>query len=35
MAGAILFGYAAIGLLDAYVVTTMWYQQKLEKQASA
>lgn len=31
-AGAILFGYAAIGLLDAYVVTTMWYQQKLEKQ---
>ena len=27
MAGAILFGYAAIGLLDAYVVTTMWYQQ--------
>ena len=32
-AGAILFGYAAIGLLDAYVVTTMWYQQKLEKQA--
>jgi len=33
MAGAILFGYAAIGLLDAYVVTTMWYQQKLEKQA--
>ena len=35
MAGAILFGYAAIGLLDAYLVTTMWYQQKLEKQASA
>jgi hypothetical protein len=35
MAGSILFGYAAIGLLDAYVVTTMWYQQKLEKQASA
>jgi hypothetical protein len=33
MAGAILFGYVAIGLLDAYVVTTMWYQQKLEKQA--
>ena len=31
MAGAILFGYAAIGLLDAYVVTTMWYQEKLEK----
>jgi hypothetical protein len=35
MAGAILFGYAAIGLLDAYVVTTMWYQQELEKQASS
>jgi hypothetical protein len=33
MAGAILFGYAAIGLLDAYVVTTMWYQEKLEKLA--
>jgi hypothetical protein len=33
IAGTILFGYAAIGLLDAYVVTTMWYQQKLEKQA--
>jgi hypothetical protein len=31
MAGAILFGYAAFGLLDAYVVTTMWYRQKLEK----
>jgi hypothetical protein len=31
MAGAILFGYAVIGLLDAYVVTTMWYQQRLEK----
>jgi len=29
MAGAILFGYAAIGLLNAYVVTTVWYQQKL------
>jgi hypothetical protein len=31
MAGAILFGYAAIGLLNAYVVTTVWYQQKLAK----
>ena len=30
MAGSILFGYAVIGLLDAYVVTTMWYQNKLE-----
>jgi hypothetical protein len=29
MAGAILFGYAAIGLLNAYVVTTVWYQRKL------
>ena len=26
MAGAILFGYAAIGLLDGYVMTTTWYQ---------
>lgn len=30
MAGSILFGYAAVGILDAYVVTTMWYQNKLE-----
>lgn len=30
MAGTILFGYAAVGMLDAYVVTTMWYQNKLE-----
>ena len=29
MAGAILFGYVAIGMLDAYVVTTVWYQNKL------
>jgi len=29
MAGAILFGYVAIGILDAYVVTTVWYQKKL------
>ena len=29
IAGSILFGYAAIGLLNAYVVTTVWYQQKL------
>jgi hypothetical protein len=28
-AGAILFGYVAIGLLNAYVVTTVWYQRKL------
>jgi hypothetical protein len=30
MAGSILFGYAVIGMLDAYVVTTVWYQNKLE-----
>lgn len=29
MAGAILFGYVAIGLLNAYVVTAVWYQRKL------
>ena len=29
MAGAILFGYVAIGILDSYVVTTVWYQRKL------
>jgi hypothetical protein len=28
-AGTILFGYVAIGLLDGYVVTTMWYQKRL------
>lgn len=31
MAGSILFGYAVIGMLDAYVVTTVWYQHKLEE----
>jgi hypothetical protein len=31
MAGSILFGYTVIGLLDAYVVTTVWYQNKLEE----
>lgn len=31
MAGAILFGYTAIGLLDSYVVTTMWYQDHISK----
>jgi hypothetical protein len=30
MAGSIMFGYAAVGILDAYVMTTMWYQNKLE-----
>jgi hypothetical protein len=29
LAGAILIGYAVIGLLDAYVVTIMWYQKKI------
>jgi Putative Ig domain len=28
-AGAIIFGYFAIGLLYGYVITTMWYQRKL------
>jgi hypothetical protein len=26
MAGAILFGYIAVGLLDGYLMTTTWYQ---------
>jgi len=29
MAGSILFGYAFMGFLDGYVVTTIWYQRKL------
>jgi hypothetical protein len=29
VAGSIMFGYMSIGLLDGYVVTTMWYQRKL------
>jgi Putative Ig domain len=29
LAGAIMFGYVTIGLLDGYVVTTIWYQKKL------
>jgi hypothetical protein len=33
MAGAIVFGYAAIGLLDGYVLTTTWYQNWLTKHA--
>jgi len=28
-AGTIIFGYVAIGLLDGYVITTLWYQKKL------
>jgi hypothetical protein len=31
-AGAILFGYVVIGILDGYVVTTLWYQSKIAKQ---
>jgi hypothetical protein len=30
-AGTILFGYVAIGLLDGYVVTTVWYQRELTR----
>jgi Putative Ig domain len=30
-AGAILFGYAIVGLLDGYVITTIWYQRRLAK----
>lgn len=29
MAGALLIGYAVVGLLDGYVVTTMWYQKRI------
>jgi hypothetical protein len=29
MAGAILFGYVVVGVLDGYVVTTVWYQNKI------
>jgi hypothetical protein len=32
LAGSILFAYAAIGFLDGYVITTMWYQKKLSQQ---
>jgi hypothetical protein len=31
VAGAILFGYGAIGFLIGYLVTTLWYQSELEK----
>jgi hypothetical protein len=30
-AGAIMFGYGAIGFLDGYFVTTLWYQKELNK----
>jgi hypothetical protein len=29
MAGAIIFGYVIMGLLDGYIVTTTWYQSKV------
>lgn len=32
MAGAIIIGYTAIGMLGGYVLTTMWYQRKLTEQ---
>jgi hypothetical protein len=31
MAGALLFGYVTMGLLDGYIVTTTWYQNKITK----
>lgn len=31
IAGGILFGYVTIGLLDSYIVTTLWYQNRLGK----
>jgi hypothetical protein len=30
MAGAIIFGYVIMGLLDGYIVTTTWYQSKVD-----
>ena len=30
-AGTIIFGYVALGLLNGYVVTTMWYQRRLAR----
>ena len=30
MAGAIIVGYVIMGLLDGYIVTTTWYQAKIE-----
>ena len=31
VAGAILFGYVAMGFLDGYILTTVWYQRQLDK----
>lgn len=33
MAGAIIFGYVIMGLLDGYIVTTTWYQAKVDAQS--
>ena len=33
MAGAIIFGYVIMGLLDGYIVTTTWYQAKVDPQS--
>lgn len=33
-AGATLFGYAIMGVLVGYVVTTLWYQKKITNQAA-
>jgi len=30
-AGAILFGYAILGFLEGYIITTFWYQKKLNE----
>lgn len=35
MAGAILFGYTAVGLLDGYVMTTVWYQNWIVRHAGS
>jgi hypothetical protein len=32
VAGAILFGPAAMGFLDGYILTTLWYQRELGKE---
>lgn len=31
VAGAILFGYVAMGFLDGYILTTVWYQRELDE----
>ena len=31
VAGAILFGYVALGFLDGYILTTVWYQRELDE----